>query len=74
MTSPANAGLYDTQGVAVARASLATAGVLACWSAGDDPAFERKLRAMGLSVERQHVRSRGTKGARHTIVLASLGR
>jgi spermidine synthase len=71
MTTPANAGLYDTHGVAVARASLAPGGVLACWSAGDDTAFERRLRAAGLHVERHHVRSRGRKGARHTIVLAS---
>jgi spermidine synthase len=70
MTTPANAGLYDDRGVAVALASLRPRGVLACWSAGDDPGFERRLRAAGLEVERRHVRSRGRKGARHTIVLA----
>jgi spermidine synthase len=72
MTSPANAGLYEDRGVAAARAALRPGGVLACWSAGDDPVFERRLRAAGLTVERQTVRSRPPKGARHTILLAQV--
>jgi spermidine synthase len=73
MTTPANAGLYGDRGVAVALASLRPQGVLACWSAGDDPRFARRLRDAGFAVERQHVRSRGKKGARHTILLAQRG-
>ena len=69
MTSPANAGLYVPRGVEAARRALGPGGVLACWSADDDPAFERRLRGAGFRVERHRVRSRGTRGARHTIVI-----
>ena len=70
MTTPANAGLYRPSGVEAVRRALRPGGVLACWSAGGDPAFERRLRGAGLRVERHSVRSRGTRGARHTIFLA----
>ena len=58
LTASSNAGLYDDQGVAAVRAALTPGGVVALWSARDDPQFERRLRAAGFSVQRERVRSR----------------
>ena len=69
-TASDNACLYDAAGLAEARASLTPGGVLAVWSAAEDQAFERRLRAAGLTVARERVRGRGNKGPRHTIVVA----
>ena len=74
LTVSSNAGLYDCQGVAVARASLRPGGVLAVWSPRDDRAFERRLRAAAFSVQRTHVSGRLNKGhPRHTVVVARNG-
>ena len=68
-----NAGLYDSEGIALARSSLRPGGVLAVWSAGDDRRFEQRLRAAGFSVQRERVSSRLKKGPRHTILVAHNG-
>lgn len=70
LTAASNDGLYDAGGVTVARASLRSGGTMAVWSANDDSRFERRLRAKGFTVEREHVRG-GEKGSgpRHTILL-----
>lgn len=71
LTASSNAALYDCRGVAAARRSLTPGGVLAVWSARDDPQFERRLRTAGFSVQRERVRSRLSGGAsRHTILVA----
>lgn len=71
LTASSNTGLYDPQGVAVARASLRPGGVLAVWSARDERRFERLLRAAGFSVRRERVSRRLKKGgSRHTILVA----
>jgi spermidine synthase len=71
LTASSNAGLYDDQGVAAVRASLTPGGVLAVWSARDDPRFARRLRTAGFDVQRERVRSRPSGGgARHTIFVA----
>ena len=71
LTAASNARLYDDHGVAAAHASLAPGGVLAVWSARDDPRFERRLRAAGFSVRRERIRSRLSRGgSRHTILIA----
>lgn len=71
LTASSNAGLYDGHGVAEVRASLTPGGVLAVWSARDDPQFERRLRTVGFSVQRERVRSRLSRGgSRHTILIA----
>ena len=73
LTAASNDGLYDARGVAVIRASLRPGGTLAVWSANDDPAFERRLRAKGLSVRREHVRGGPAgSGPRHTVIVARL--
>jgi len=70
-TSPANARLYGASGLAAFRAALAGDGVLAIWSAGDDPRFRRRLRDGGFTVKVERVRGRAAKGGpRHTVFLA----
>jgi spermidine synthase len=68
-----NTGLYESEGIALARSSLRPGGVLAVWSAGDDRRFEQRLRAAGFSVQRERVNSRLKKGSRHTILVAHNG-
>jgi hypothetical protein len=59
------------EGLAAARAALTRGGILAIWSAGDDPAFTRRLNANGFTANPTHVRARSNgKGAQHTIWLA----
>jgi spermidine synthase len=71
LTASSNAGLYGRRGVAVARASLRPAGMLAVWAAKDDRRFENTLRAGGFSVAREHVSGRlHGGGPRHTILVA----
>jgi spermidine synthase len=74
LSASSNAGLYDREGIAVARASLRPGGVLAVWSAKDDRGFERRLRAAGFSVQWERVSGRPNKGgARHSILVAHIG-
>lgn len=71
-TESGNAGLYDNQGVAVARAALKSDGVLAVWSAWEDRRFEQRLRYAGFSVQVERVRARLKQGGpRHTIFVAN---
>ena len=70
LTSSSNAGLYESHGIAAARASLRPGGVLSVWSARADRAFERRLRQAGFSVRRERVRDRWPKrGHRDTILI-----
>jgi spermidine synthase len=69
-TASNNAGLYDHRGIAAALAALRMDGVLAVWSAREDPKFEQRLRRGGFAVEVERVRGRLKKGGpRHTIFL-----
>ncbi|PZU10722.1 spermidine synthase [Sphingomonas sp.] len=71
LTRPANDGLYSTQGLARARAALNPGGILAVWSAGDDPAFTARLKKAGFVVEDVRVRARENgKGPIHVIWFA----
>jgi spermidine synthase len=70
----ANDRLYSREGLAEARAALRPGGVLAVWSAGKDPAFTKRLRAVGYAVDEVEVRARANgKGPRHTIWFARTG-
>ncbi len=72
LTRPDNDGLYDTRGLARARAALKPGGILAVWSAGKDPAFTRRLGHAGFSVEEVRVRARENgKGPMHVIWFAT---
>lgn len=71
LTRAGNDGLYSASGLAAAKAALVRGGILAVWSAGDDPAFTRRLNANGLVAATSKVRARSNgKGAQHTIWLA----
>ncbi|WP_326524444.1 spermidine synthase [Sphingomonas sp.] len=68
----ANDRLYTVAGLAAARAALRPSGILAVWSAGDDPAFTRRLKDAGFAVEEVAVRARSNgKGPRHVIWFAT---
>ncbi|MCE9666091.1 hypothetical protein LY622_21920 [Halomonas sp. M5N1S17] len=71
LTRKENDWLYSPQGLAAAQEALRPDGVLAIWSAGQDPAFTERLRRVGLLVEEVTVRAhRPGKGAKHRIWLA----
>ena len=71
LTRADNDALYSESGLAAAKAALVRGGILAVWSAGDDPAFTRRLNANGFAATTTQVRARSTaKGAKHTIWLA----
>ncbi|WP_108444521.1 hypothetical protein [Halomonas denitrificans] len=72
LTRRENDWLYSPRGLEVAQQALRPDGVLAVWSAGQDPAFTERLRRVGLLVEEITVRAhRPGKGAKHRIWLAS---
>jgi spermidine synthase len=71
LTRAGNDRLYSVAGLAAAKAALVPGGILAIWSAADDPAFTRRLNANGFDANPTRVRARSTgKGATHTIWLA----
>lgn len=71
LTRKENDWLYTTAGVEAAQAALRPDGILAYWSAGQDPSFTERLKRAGLSVDPVTVRAhRPGKGARHVIWLA----
>ncbi|MEO6153084.1 MAG: spermidine synthase [Croceibacterium sp.] len=66
-----NRRIYSFAGLRAAKAALAPGGLLAIWSAGRDPAFNRKLEKAGFRFEEVEVRARpNNKGPRHTIWFA----
>ena len=84
LTQADNRRLYDREGIARAARALRPGGRLLVWSAGDDPAFARRLSDAGLTARTLRVRAhrggggggaggRG-RGARHVIFLGVRGR
>ena len=73
LTRKENDWLYGMDGLNACSASLRPGGVLAVWSAGPDQAFLQRLRKVGFEVDEVHVRTRGSKGARHVIWFARRG-
>lgn len=66
-----NDKLYSPRGLRQTREALALNGVLAIWSAAQDPRFTRRLEKAGFVVEVLEVRARpNNKGPRHTIWFA----
>jgi spermidine synthase len=71
LTRVGNDGLYSDAGLKAAKAALVKRGILAVWSAGDDPAFTRRLAANGFVPNPIRTRARANgKGAQHSIWLA----
>ena len=71
LTTSANHWLYGATGLSAAFAALRAGGVLALWSAGNDPAFTKRLRATGFKVELAEARAHGNRGSRFPIWLAT---
>lgn len=72
LSQPANDRLYDSAGLAAARAALRPGGVLAVWSSAPDAAFTARLRRGGFAVEEVRVRGHGARrGAHHVVWLAT---
>lgn len=67
LTVEGNRWLYSTRGLERWKNHLTPGGVLAVWSAGDDPSFTARLRRVGFEAEARQVRARRSKGERHTI-------
>ena len=71
LTRAENDALYSVKGLATAKAALTRGGILAIWSAADDPAFTRRLNSNGFTANPTQIRARSNgKGAQHTIWLA----
>jgi spermidine synthase len=71
LTTASNAKLYREDGVAITKASLKPGGTLVVWSASQDHAFARRLRAAGFTVRQEQVRGRTKRGGRrHTVLVA----
>ena len=71
LTRSANDNLYTRAGLSAARAALKSGGVLGIWSAAEDRAFVQRMRDAEFEVEQISLRGRGSKGARHTVWLAT---
>ena len=74
MTEPGH-GLHSAAGLDLARGALKEGGLLAVWSAGSDPAFEKRLRNSGFVVDTELVPAahKGKRRRQHTICLARKG-
>jgi spermidine synthase len=71
LTRDENDQLYSRTGLALAKAALKPGGILAIWSAAPDPAFAKRLRVSGFTVDEVQVRARSNgKGPRHIIWFA----
>lgn len=65
-----NDALYDTRGIDAAFRALRSGGILAIWSAFEDPAFTARLVTAGFIVEDLYVREEHDANERYTIWFA----
>lgn len=65
-----NRRLYDRRGLAALRAALAPGGLVAFWSARDDPRFVKELQKCGFDARSRAVRAHRGRGAKHAVFLA----
>jgi spermidine synthase len=70
LTLESNQRLYTPAGLRTLHAALAAGGVLAVWSANDDPRFAHRLEQTGFHVTTRFARARHGKGARHVVFVA----
>ena len=66
-----NGNLYSLSSLCAIQKTLHRGGVLAIWSAWNDPAFSAQLKKAGYQVRTETVRAHQGKGSRHTIYLAT---
>ncbi|MEZ4363896.1 MAG: hypothetical protein R3B48_27220 [Kofleriaceae bacterium] len=71
LTAADNRRLYEGDGLRAIHDSLRPSGVLAVWSATDDPRFSKRLRSAGFDVLRHHTRARPNAGAIHVLSIAT---
>ena len=72
LTRDSNEAIYGMAGLSAARTALKPGGVLAVWSAEQNPAFTKRLVTSGFAVEEVKVRANGSGGgARHRIWVAT---
>lgn len=71
LTAVINGALYTKRGIRECADALIPGGILAVWSAFDDPRYTARLRDCGLDVELVRVRAHGKKGRRHFVWLAT---
>lgn len=70
-TRDENAWLYAAQGLRVIQTALRPQGILGVWSSYRDHGFEARLARGGFKVEEIPWKARGSRGAVHTIWLAT---
>ena len=70
LSNARNQRLYSQHGVRTCRLALRDQGILAVWSAGPNPRFERTLADAGFNVEMMRVAAREGSRARHVLFLA----
>jgi len=70
LCSSGNDWLYSQAGIKCATQRLHQGGVLAYWSATQDPHFAKQLRQCNLRVSQKSVYAHGKKGTKHIIWLA----
>jgi spermidine synthase len=68
LTSKANDRLYSLTGLRAAFAALRPRGLLAVWSASNDPSFTHRLHQAGFEVEQLPVRARGRSGGSRFVI------
>ncbi len=71
LTRRDNDRLYSMEGLFIAYSALRPRGLLAVWSAGQDPAFSKRLHKAGFEVDERRIRANVTRGARQIIWLAA---
>jgi spermidine synthase len=69
LSHASNQRLYSEQGLRACRGALRPAGVLAVWSSGPSPRFERRFAAAGFDVSVMRVEVRPGARARHVLFL-----
>lgn len=69
LSSAGNQRLYNDAGVRSCFQALAPGGVLAVWSAGVNPRFEKRMASAGFIVDVLKVPARRGSGARHVIFM-----
>lgn len=69
MSHASNQRLYGERGLRACHESLRPKGVLAVWSSGPSPRFERRFAAAGFDVKVMHVPVRPGARAKHVLFL-----
>ncbi|HEX4334384.1 MAG TPA: hypothetical protein VH062_00645 [Polyangiaceae bacterium] len=70
LSAPANARLYDANGLARSKRALRAGGTLAVWSTSDDPKFTDRLTRAGFTARIERPVGRVGGSARHVLFIA----